>query len=193
MQPSHTDTELLRLLREDSERAIELLFQQHYAYLCRSAFRLLPDRHLAEDLVQEVFYELWKRRERLHVSTSLKAYLRRATVNKTLNYLRDHRKAYFEPEDDQVLSTDQPGALRRLEAAELQELIDRTIDQLPDRCRIVFVLSRFEDMTYQEIADELDISVKTVENQISKALRTLRKALEPYLLHGLLAWFYFLV
>jgi len=182
----------LQLLRIDSERAIEQLFEQYYAYLCRSAFRLLPDGHLAEDLVQEVFYELWKRRESLRISISLKAYLRRATVNKTLNYIRDHRKVFFEAEDHQPLAGKLDDAQQRLEAAELQERIDRAIDQLPDRCRIVFVLSRFEEMTYAEIADQLNISVKTVENQISKALRSLRKALAPYLLQSLLSLLFFL-
>ena len=177
----------MQLLKQDSERAIELLFEEYYGDLCRSAYRILPDQHLVEDLVQEVFYELWRRRRRLRIKSSLKAYLRRATRNKTLNYLRDHRRVYFEPADAQPLPGNLSGALRQLEAAELQELIDQAIDRLPERCRLVFVLSRFEDMTYHEIAEQLEISVKTVENQVSKALRLLRQALAPYLIHGLLA------
>lgn len=168
---------------------MELLFQRYYAYLCRSAYRVLADSVLAEDLVQEVFYELWKRRGDLRITTSLKAYLRRATVNKTLNYIRDHRKVRFEQEEEVTLSAQRPGAAQRLEAAELQQLIDRSIDALPERCRIVFILSRFEDMTYKEIAGQLGISEKTVENQISKALRLLREALGPYLMPGLFLFF----
>lgn len=189
LQAEHQDEELIELLRKDGDRAMELLFQRYYAYLCRSAYRVLADSVLVEDLVQEVFYELWKRRGDLRITTSLKAYLRRATVNKTLNYIRDHRKVRFEQEEEVTLSAQRPGAAQRLEAAELQQLIDRSIDALPERCRIVFILSRFEDMTYKEIAGQLGISEKTVENQISKALRLLREALGPYLMQGLFLFF----
>ncbi len=189
MQQEHTDEELIKLLRKDGDRAMELLFHRFYAYLCRSAYRVLGEEAVAEDLVQEVFYELWKRRKELHITTSLKAYLRRATVNKTLNYIRDQRKVYFEQEDKISLPALRPSAVQRLEAAELQQLIDQSIDSLPERCRIIFILSRFEDMTYKEIASELGISEKTVENQISKALRLLREALGPYLMQALFLFF----
>lgn len=147
--------------------------------MCRSANRILNDENLAEDLAQEVFYELWKRRSELSITLSLKAYLRRATVNKSLNYIRDYRKVRFELEDKVDEKTAQPLVSERMEAAELQEQIDRAIDGLPERCRIIFILSRFEDMTYNEIAELLGISAKTVENQISKALRLLRQILRP--------------
>lgn len=191
MQGKLTDKELIELLGKDGERAIELLFQQYYAYLCRSAYRILPDRQLVEDLAQEVFIELWRRRNRLRISTSLKAYLRRAAVNKALNYIRDHRKVFLEREEHLPLSDPSPDARLQMEADELQELIDEAIDGLPERCRLVFILSRFEDMTYNEIAAQLGISVKTVENQISKALGLLREVLAPYILHGLLLFFSF--
>lgn len=186
MQSEPTDQDLLALLAKRPEQALELLFRTYYAYLCRVAYRLLPDEGLAEDLVQEVFYEVWRRRNRLSITTSLRAYLRRATVNKTLNHIRDHGKKMLELEEGDLLEEETPSVVQQLEASELQERIDRAVDQLPERCRIVFVLSRFEERSYQEIADDLGISVKTVENQISKALRLLRQALDQFLLPAML-------
>ena len=172
-----TNAEWHHLLQKDGEKAIEWLFQEHYAYLCRAVYKILPDSNLAEDLVQEVFFELWRRKDRIHITSSIKAYLRRTAVNKTLNYIRDQKVKFDDEEKLPVLSSGEASANQQLEAEELQQLIDQTIDSLPERCRVVFVLSRFEDMSYKEIAEKLGISVKTVENQISKALKVLRRVL----------------
>lgn len=180
MEGDHTDKDLRDLLQKDSEKAIEQLFHLYYPYLCKLIYRVLPDAHTAEDLAQEVFYELWRQRGGLQINTSVKAYLRRAAVNRTLNYFRD-RKIIFDGEEGITASPDRsPGIIRHLEAAELQEIIDQAIGRLPERCRMVFVLSRFEDLSYKEIAVELGISVKTVENQMSKALKYLRTALASF-------------
>lgn len=181
MQPSPKDQELLALLRKNPDRGIEQIFRQYYAYVCQAVYRILPDEVLVEDICQEVFLELWRRRSRLEVKTSLSAYLRRAAVNRTLNYLRDQKITFDEDSDELPLTSQMTGVVQDLEAKEMEELIDRAIDQLPERCRLVFVLSRFHEMSYQQIADELDISVKTVENQISKALKYLRETLGPHL------------
>ncbi len=150
--------------------------------VCQAALRIIPDENTAEDLAQEVFFELWKRKQVLNINTSIQAYLRRAVVNKALNYLRDNR--LIPVEEDQMINA--PG-LRTdmdhtaLETRELGELIRQSIDRLPERCRLVFTLSRYEEFSYQEIADKMGISVKTVENQMTKALRALREDLGPYL------------
>ncbi|MEZ4955839.1 MAG: RNA polymerase sigma-70 factor [Saprospiraceae bacterium] len=172
------DQKLIELLKANDERAISLIFKEHYPFLCQVIIRVVKDPIVAEDLAQDVFHDLWKRRENLEISTSIKAYLRRAGVNKTLNYIRD-KKVKWDDEDKlpMVASTDTT-AIQHLEGKELEELINLTIDSLPDRCRLVFTLSRFEDLSYQEIATSLDISVKTVENQMSKALKVLRGALK---------------
>lgn len=182
--PSHTDASLRALFRSAPEEAIEILFREYYTELCRAVIRIIPDPEIAEDIAQDVFFELWRKREVLDVQLSFGAYLRRAARNKALNYIRD-QKIKPEPED-QLPNRDeqQVDANHRLQLQDLQQAIDRAIDTLPDRCREVFVLSRFEDMSYQEIADQLGISIKTVENQISKALRLLRNSLGPHL-----SWF----
>jgi RNA polymerase sigma-70 factor (ECF subfamily) len=186
LHPTYTDQELLDMLARDREQAIAHIFRLHYGFICQAVYRVIPDQNLAEDLAQEVFFELWRKREQLHITSSLTAYLRRAAVNRSLNYIRD-QKLRFDTEEEQVpIASKQPTALQQLEADELQGYIDQAIDQLPERCRIVFVLSRFEQMSYAEIAENLDISAKTVENQISKALKLLRIALAPYLSAALL-------
>ena len=176
----HTDKELLELLEKDSEQALTLIFRTYYGYLCKVIYKIIPDSNQAEDLSQEVFFELWRKRGQLQVSISLKAYLRRAAVNRALNYIRG-RKIRLTDVNPYPMDTGQVHAGQKMEADELQQHIDAAIDGLPERCRIVFVLSRFEDMSYNEIAGALDISVKTVENQISKALKQLREALAPFL------------
>ena len=178
------DEDIFRLLQSQPDRAIELLFREHYRYVCHAVYRVLPDWVVVEDLVQDTFYELWKKRERLTIQTSFKAYLRRAAVNKTLNYIRDHKIKVSERAEELPLASTATTTPERLAAEDLQLAIDRAIDELPDRCRAVFALSRFEDKSYREIAEALGISVKTVENQMSKALKHLRTALASYLPGG---------
>lgn len=168
---------------------MELLFRQYYDYVCRTVFRIVPNAQVTEDIAQEVFMEIWRRREAFLITTSLKAYLRRAAANRALNYLRDKRnqasdevsEGHFNLQADPNFS---------LEATELQSQIAGAIEQLPQRCREVFKLSRLEEMSYQEIADTMGISVKTVENQIVKALKMLRESLRPFMENSLLliAW-----
>ena len=183
-----TDTELLQLLAQNNEGAIDLIFKRYYSYLCKSCYRIIPHSEKSEDLVQDVFFELWKKRDSLRISTSLKAYLKRATLNKALNYIRDERIKSVGEEPLLFEASKQMSAQQGLEKKELQEMIDQAISQLPERCRLAFVLSRHEEMTYQQIADKMGISIKTVENQITKALKLLRKSLKSYLGRGMIIW-----
>lgn len=185
MQAHNTDAEILELLKTDADKAIELLFRQYYGYVCKMVYQVVPETAVAEDLAQDIFFEMWRRKDQLQV-TSIRAYLRRAALNRTLNYLRNRKiKWDDEPMLPELESTDTPTP-ENLETAELEKMIGAAIDQLPEKCRMVFVLSRFEELSYQEIADKLGISIKTVENQIAKALKFLRVALKPYLSANLL-------
>jgi RNA polymerase sigma-70 factor (ECF subfamily) len=178
---SSTSPELVKLLSVNAEEALRQMYDQYYSYLCYAVYNVLPDRAIAEDIVQEVFFEIWKKRERLNINSSLRSYLKRAAINKTLNYIRD-LKLKFEDEEKATMVVDKNVEVQReLEAQELQLKIDNAINGLPEKCRIIFGMSRYEEMTYKEIAQQLEISVKTVENQISKALRLMRIALDNYL------------
>jgi len=174
----YTDQELINSLQKGNEQAMDVLFRRHYSFICRTVYRILKDNNLAEDIAQEVFFGIWKKREQLNISTSVQAYLKRAAINKSLNFIRDQKVKFDDEEKMPVLTSRQSSTQQQLEADDLQKMIDQAIDALPEKCRLVFTLSRFEEMTYQEIATELNISIKTVENQISKALKYLRVALK---------------
>lgn len=167
------------MLNQGDERGIELIFRQYYAYICKAVYKIIPDSNLVEDLAQDVFYELWRKRGRIQVASSLKGYLRRAAVNKALNFVRDQRIKFAEQGQAPVQRSAEASAPEQLAADHLQSRIDQAINALPERCRMVFILSRFEDMSYREIADQLDIAPKTVENQMAKALKILRELLYP--------------
>jgi len=177
---SHPDIHILDKLKDQPEIALKVLYKQYYNYICSVVYKMIGDSTLAEDIAQEVFVEVWKRRESLDVNLSLRGYLRRVAVNKTLNYIRS-QKMNFEDDDAllQVPSTDN-STQKILEAEDLQKVINESINSLPDKCRVVFGLSRFEELSYKEISSELGISIKTVENQISKALKLVRKAVLEY-------------
>lgn len=189
MPIAQTDEELLRQLPEKGEMAMELIFRKYYDTVCRAIFRILPEYATTEDIAQEVFFELWKRRETLQINTSLSAYLRRAAVNKALNVLRDRRLVNDDDSDLSLLPALDLDGQKVLEAEELHQLVNDAVKALPEKCRVIFVLSRFEQMSYAEIAAKLQISPKTVENHISKALRLLRQVLGPYL-SSILLFFY---
>ncbi|MDA9774081.1 RNA polymerase sigma-70 factor [Saprospiraceae bacterium] len=178
-----TDQDLISLLKDpkQSEHAAELLFKKYYSQVCYAVYRIIPETSTSEDIAQDVFLEIWRKRETIDITSSVKAYLKRAGVNKALNYIRSKKKVKFENDDSyemQNLSINDHG--ENVEVLDLQSIIDKAIDSLPERCRIVFSLSRFEELSYKEIAGKLDISVKTVENQIGKALKILRSAVEGY-------------
>lgn len=151
------------------------LYQKYYNILCSQVFHILKDRIVTEDIVQEVFAEIWKKREELNINQSIEGYLKRACRNRSLNYIRDNKIKW---EDDSQLINLQDSTVStvdKLSVIELEKEIKEGVMTLPEKCGIVFSLSRYEEMSYLEIAQELGISVKTVENQISKALKILRE------------------
>jgi len=177
----YSDKEWMKLLQEDSNKAIDMLFRAYYGELCRAVYRIIPNKSVAEDLVQEVFYGFWKKKDNLTIKTTVKGYLKQTAINKSLNYLRDKKMKFDDTEEgDLELKDSQHSPQQKLEAADLQKVIDKAIDGLPEKCRVIFVLNRFEALSYKEIANSLGISIKTVENQISKALKILRVKLGPY-------------
>lgn len=169
------------MLAKEPDRAIELIFREYYSFVCRKILRVVHEESLAEDIAQEVFLEVWKKRQSLVVTSTLRAYLGRAGVNRALNYLRKHQPELFTEDELPEPRGSFESALQKLEAEDLQDGIDRAIAGLPERCRLVFSLSRFEEMSNKEVAAKLGISEKTVENQMTKALRMLKEALAPYL------------
>ncbi len=174
--------ELLVQLRQGRKAALQTVFEAHYPEVCRAIFRLIPDHAVMEDLAQEVFIRFWEKREQIDITGSLTGYLYRMAVNEALGHLR-RRRFHEDPADAAVHlpASAVDGAESAILQRDLSERLQAAMDALPPRCRTVFHLSRFEEMTYQEIAERMDISIKTVENQMGKALRILREDLREFL------------
>ncbi len=181
-----TEKELLQQLKTGDQKAFRALFDQFYKYLVVTVFNITGDDHLARDLAQDVFLELWKKREVIDIQSSLKSYLRRAVINKALNAIKAKRLNYQEPEKLPENPHTNQDAQKHLEADDLKKLIHETIDGLPEKCRMVFVLCRLEGMSHKEVSEKLGISTKTIENQMTKALKALRNAVQPHVSKGLI-------
>ncbi len=179
------DQELLEKVASGSRSAFNELFKKYHRYLVSIAYSYTHDMDISRDLSQEVFLDVWKRREKIEINSSFKSFIRRAVINQSLS--RQKQKKYHAEIGDsslQVQSDDDSS--QKLEYNELQGKIEEIVLALPDRCREVFQLSRYEGKSHKEIASILEISTKTIENQMTKALRTLREGLKSAGLMGLM-------
>ncbi len=179
------DTECLAAVREGDRAAFERLFRAYYGRLADYVVRLVESPDAAEDVVQGMFIALWNRRESLPDIEALPAYLHRAVRNRALNHLRDQRRARGREHVVTSTTEDEPGIEPSVEAdlqvADLDAVLQRALHTLAPRTREVFVLSRQHELTYQQIASTLGISVKTVETLMGRALRALRTTLREAL------------
>lgn len=177
-----TDTAIIQLLKDRDETGFEQVFKFYFKNLYRYALTILQDHDQAEDIVQNVFYKLWDKMESLHFQDSLAAYLYRAVYNESLNHLK-HKKVRrtYQSYITRHMKDQTDGAHRKVMFGELERRLQTAINELPEQCRTIFQMSRFEDLRYLDIAHRLGISVKTVENQMGKALKLLRVKLIDYL------------
>ena len=176
------DSDIFLAIRQGNERVYETVFRKHYQALCNYACGILKDMDDAEETVQSIFLKLWEHREGIEINVSLKSYLYRAVHNTCLNRLK-HLKiqdTYRQYVGDYFADTFD-SATDIMDKNELENRILEALEKLPEQCRLIFKMSRFEELKYQEIADKLGLSIKTVENQIGKALRIMRTELADYL------------
>jgi len=178
----YTDNEIIIALQDSDEQVFETIFRFYYQGLCNYANRLLNDADEAEDAVQLLFIRIWEKREKISINYSFKAYLYKSVHNACLNKIKqlEMKKAHHSKENT-VSQTSKSNADQNLFAKELERHIALAIEGLPEQCRIIFKLSRFEELKYAEIAGQLNLSIKTVEHQMGKALRVLREKLKDYL------------
>lgn len=168
-------------MRNGDQAAFDALFRAYYAPLCYYAASLNDgDRDEAEDLVQQAFIKLWEQRASLQINWSVKAYLYRSVHNASLNRLRAE-KVRDKYKQHNALQMEMHYQNSPEPEPELQGRLQKALNELPAQCRQVFELSRFEELKYREIADHLNISIKTVETQMGKALKLLRTHLADYL------------
>ncbi|MGV3596214.1 MAG: RNA polymerase sigma-70 factor [Bacteroidota bacterium] len=161
-------------------KAFEMLFNQYYKPLVNYSFTFLKDPGEAEDVVQQVYINVWQKRDELDIHTSLRAFLYKSVHNACLNRIKQMavRESYAA---DSMRTATVEHTADVVVAKELKQKIDDAIDQLPEQCGKIFKMSRYGNLKYQQIADTLGISVKTVENQMGKALKILRTELKEYM------------
>ena len=171
---------LIEKLRKGKPTAYKYLFSEYYQWLCNYIYNLSGNRSLSEDIVQEALISFWEKRERIIITTSLKSYLFKTCHNQFLQHLRT-QKIKFDELDKIKWEALTEAAVEEETEFKLAKL-NILIDQLPPRCKEIFIQSKIEKKKYKEIALDLGISVKTVENQMSKALHFLKTNATLFLL-----------
>lgn len=185
-------SEILQLLNKHQEAAFEVVFKLYYPRLVYFAKEFVPDSE-SKNLVQDAFISMWDKKPQFLNESQLQSYLYTNVKNNCLMFLRHEKvkKKYKSEAAFQKQTSIYTEALSGLDTStvtfqEIESIIEKTLSELPDRCREVFILSRLEGKKNKEVAETLDISVKSVEAQITKALKTLRVSLKDYL--PLVAW-----
>jgi len=159
----------------------EQLFKEHFVHLCNFAQNYISNLDDAKEIVQDVFINLWNKRDNITSDKSVKSYLFTSVKNRCFNFIRDNKKFRSSILDIDIADYEVPFENDSYSGPELQIRINDAINKLPEKCQQVFKLSRIEELKYKEIADKLNISVKTVEAQMSKALKVLREELKDYI------------
>ena len=174
--------QLMTTLQAGDITAFEMLFRTYYQPLCNYAYTFVQDRDEAEEIVQATFLSVWEKREKLDIHTGVRPYLYAMVRNAALNILKHEKiKQQHVAVEMAVAERSIESVTRTVLASELETRIHKALEKLPEQCRLVFKLSRFEELKYAEIADQLNISIKTVENQMGKALKIMREQLKDYL------------
>ncbi len=174
------EIELFKGIKKSDEKSFEILFKKYYGYLCLYATKIINDDSAAEEIVQDLFVKIWEKRGQLNIETSIKNYLFRSVKNLCINYIQHNKtklrytqKVISEIENN--YSDDDS-----FYEIELSQKIKESINSLPEKRKEIFRLSRQEGLKYHEIAEKLNVSIKTVETQMSLAIKTLRDKLKNY-------------
>jgi RNA polymerase sigma-70 factor, ECF subfamily len=178
-----SDTTIIDLLAKKDESAFEEIFKANFKNLHAYAITIVGDEPVAEEMVQNVFFKLWERSHSLNLQPPIAAYLYRAVYNESCNYLKHQKvkQSYIQYAKHSMSHTSHEKASKKILVSELEQKIKTALNELPEQCRTIFQMSRFEELKYQQIADALGISIKTVEAQMGKALKLMRIKLVDYL------------
>lgn len=184
MPLSLSEHKLLAQLKKGDQNAFKEIFDQHYSLLCAIAYHYVKDTAVSETLAEDALLSVWDKFEELTFTTSLKAYLLRTVRNKSIDYLRASKIEESHINIDEVSNhcfLPDEELFEKYVAAELEQKIEAAINTLPEECRNVFIMSRYDDRSYQEIANYLNISINTVKYHMKRALNLLREELKDYL------------
>lgn len=176
MQQTNDDIYFLKLIRKGDEQAFKHLFDTYFVPLCRFIRIYVKESSIAEEIVLDVFANVWERRNTLQIQVTIKAYLFQSARNRAINYIRDNDRFVF-VSDFSEFDGPESDTDTTMEENELMQMIEEAICSLPVKCQEVFRMSRFGNLSNKEIADEMDITVKTVEAQITKALKFIKSYL----------------
>lgn len=169
-------------LANNNDTVFEQLYKQHFRELHAYAFSLLKDWDTAEEIVQSQFLKLWERKDWTNLQASIKSYLYKSVYHDSLNFLRQQKvQVKYQTATVHAMQHHTEDASGKLKLSELEQHLSNALNKLPEKCRAIFHLSRFKELKYQEIANELQISIKTVETHMGKALRILRKEMKEFL------------
>jgi len=171
-------SEIFVKIKKGDQKAFKIIFDQFYRYMTTVSWRIVADSNTAEDITQEAFVELWNRKELLPDDLMIKSYLRKIVINKSLNFIKKKKNKTWDNTPLENSYVDESHDFQQIDYLSMQETITKTVDNLPNKCRIIFSLSRFEELSHKEIAKKLNISTKTIESQITIALKRIRKALK---------------
>lgn len=163
---------------QGNQESLKILLNEYHNYLVVVGMRYLSDKHRVEDVIHDVFVDLWNSKREVHITSGVKSFLRGAVINKCLAIIRKESRITLVEQHDYSLQNKEAGADQLVDRNRLKAEIDAIIERLPAKCREVFVLSRMEGLSHAEIASKLDISKKTIENHMTKALKTLRSELK---------------
>ncbi len=176
-----SDKKILSRIKEGDIKQFEILFKEYYERLCQFAIKYVKNIEQSEGVVQDTFYNIWKNHKTLNITTSLKAYLYTAIRNNCLQKLRTRSlDIKYENYYKSHYANESISPADELDAKELSKVINKALNTLPERCREIFKMSRYEGLKYHEIADKLSISIKTVEANMGKALKHFRLYLRDY-------------
>lgn len=187
---NYLEKELLEKIRNNNTKAFDVVFNNYYIALCTFANDLLKRADLAEEVVQDVFIKFWNNRSVININTSLKAYLYKMVQNHCINYIRDNNTSKIRKEisiDDAVQQveilklSDSDLVFDKLWTSEVEIELSKAIDSLPDQCREIFCMARYDAFSYSEIAQKLNISVSTVKTQMSRAVEKLEVVVKKYI------------
>ena len=176
---SFEENKLFENIQQGNEKAFEKLFKLYYGYLCNFATKIIDDDVAAEEIVQEFFVKFWERRTDLKVESSLKNYLFRSVKNLCLNHIK-HNRIKLQHAQKVIAESETNNYNNDYIEVDLAADIAKSIEELPEKRREIFRLSREEGLKYREIAEKLNISIKTVEAQMSLAIKSLRDKLQKY-------------
>jgi RNA polymerase sigma-70 factor, ECF subfamily len=168
-------------MAEGDKEAFRFFFEKYYTNLCNLVNIYIHDPVISEEIVQDIYIYFWEKKKDISIETSVRSYLFRASKNKSLNYIRNKKtKLAIQKRLMKMSYADHEMPDKIMDAAQLREIIETSVNTLPEKCREIYILGKENNLSYNEIAKELDISVKTVENQMGKALKKLRELLMPY-------------